>query len=353
MRDGTRLSMTPKLDGTLESWGSLRTCFSPGALLCGNGLSINVWPGFEYASLFEHATGAGLTELDLELFAETQNFERVLSDLGTAIRVNQILGVDASTVLERYQSVQRGLGNAVREVHVRRSQVGDATLEAIRSELTEYAWIASISYDLLVYWAMARGFKPFVDLFRGGDRLRFDPNATDVFAPGIPVHFPHGAMHLVVNASGDTWKLRGKASNSLLDQFGEPIADDPEARPLLVTEGTSRDKLRAIEGNAYLAHCLTRMREVELPFVVFGASLGEQDRHLLEALNEHPARAVAVSMVRTTVPDLRIRQREIHARLYTDDLRFFDAATHPLGGARLRVVDAETSQTPPTMKSAS
>jgi hypothetical protein len=344
--------MTLKLDGTLESWEALREDFRPAALLCGNGLSINVWTGFEYASLFEHAAGAGLTELDLQLFAETPNFERVLSDLGTAIRVEQILGVDASTVLERYQSVQRALGHAVREVHVRQAQVGKDALKAIRAELTEYTWIASISYDLLVYWSMACSgtFKPFVDLFKGGHRLRFDPDSTDVFAPRIPVHFPHGAMHLVVNASGETWKLRGEEFHSLLDQFGEPIADDPEARPLLVTEGTSRDKLRAIEGNAYLAHCLTKMREVELPFVVFGASLGEQDRHLLDALNEHPTRAVAISMVKTTVPDLRIRQREIHARLHTDDLRFFDAATHPLGDAALRVVEAKTSQPPPTMK---
>jgi hypothetical protein len=343
--------MSPNLDGTLESWGSVRADFRPGALLCGNGLSINVWPGFEYVSLYEHAQGAGLTDLDLRLFSETPNFERVLSDLGTAIRVNQILGVEASTVLERYQSVQRGLGHAVREVHVRQTQVGDDALKAIRAELAEYTWIASISYDLIVYWAMACGglFRPFVDIFKGRDKLRFDPDSTDVFVPNIPVHFPHGAMHLVVNASGDTWKLRARESQSLLDQFGEPIADDPEARPLLVTEGTSRDKLRAIESNAYLAHCLDRMREVELPFVVFGASLGEQDRHLLDALNEHPARAVAISMAKTTVSDLRTRQREIHARLYTDELRFFDAATHPLGDAALRARDVETSQPPPTM----
>ena len=210
----------------------------------------------------------------------------------------------------------------------------DLTLLAIREELARYALIFSISYDLLVYWAMACGsFKPFVDLFRGNSKLRFDPDATDVFAGQIPVYFPHGAMHLVVGGTGETWKLRGASSASLLDQFGGPIEDDPGARPLLVTEGTARDKLRAIEGNSYLAHCLARLRAVKVPVVVFGASLDEQDGHLLDALNEHASRPIAVSMIERNLRDSRVRQREIYARLNTDELLFFDAATHPLGAS--------------------
>lgn len=331
---------TPALDGTLQSWTEVRERFDDGsALICGNGLSINVWSRFAYASLFDHATGDGLSRNDLDLFAETENFERVLSDLGTAIRVNQVLGVDAGPVLERYRSVQRALGHAIREVHVRRGDVPDTVLMAIRAELSRYEWIFSTSYNLLVYWAMACGgtFKPFVDLFKGRARLQFDPTDTDVYSDQVPVYFPHGALHLVVGGSGDTWKLRGQAVRTLLAQFGEPIAGDPEARPLLVTEGTSRDKLRAIEGNAYLAHCLARLRDVDLPFVVFGASLGAQDNHLVDALNEHPGRAIAVSMVRDTANALAVRQRETYARLKADGLCFFDAATHPLGKPALRV----------------
>jgi Domain of unknown function (DUF4917) len=179
-------------------------------------------------------------------------------------------------------------------------------------------------------------FAPFADYFRG-PQLRFDLARSDVFADQVPVYFPHGALHLMVGGDGSTWKLRGKAMKTLLDQFGEPIASDPQARPLLVTEGTARDKLRAIEGNVYLAHALDRLREVALPIVVFGASLGEQDGHILDAINEHPGRAVAVSMVPESRAALSIRQREIYARLLTDGLRFFDASTHPLGSPTLRI----------------
>jgi hypothetical protein len=235
-------------------------------------------------------------------------------------------------------SIQRGLGHAVRAVHLIRSRIPDATLKNIRDELLRYEWIFSTSYDLLLYWAMGCGgsFKPFVDHFRGS-QLEFDPDRADVRVGDVPVYFLHGALHLVVGGSGVTWKLRRGEVQSVLDQFGEPIHGDPQARPLLVTEGTARDKLRAIDGNAYLAHSLQKLRSTGLPLVVFGSSLSGQDDHLLDALNEHPQRAVAVSLLPETRRALARRQADIYARLETDELRFFDATTHPLGYPSLRV----------------
>jgi len=328
----------PPLNGLLETWPDLAAGFSKAALLCGNGLSINVWPAFDYGSLFDHAHDGGLTAEDLALFGETENFERVLSDLNTAIRVNETLGQPSGPIYTRYRSIQRGLGHAVRAVHLIRGQVPQATLKSIRDELIGYEWIFSTSYDLLLYWAMGCGgsFAPFIDHFHGS-RLEFDPDRADVHVGKVPVYFLHGALHLVVGGSGVTWKLRSREIQSVLDQFGEPIDGDPQARPLLVTEGTARDKLRAIDGNIYLAHSLQQLRSIELPLVVFGSSLSGQDDHLLDALNEHPRRAVAVSLLPGTRRALAQRQADIYARLETDELRFFDATTHPLGHPSLSV----------------
>ncbi len=307
-------------------------------MLCGNGLSINVWPAFAYGSLFDHAHNGGLTDEDLSLFSGTENFERILSDLNTAIRVNEALSLPADRIYDRYRSIQRALGHAIREVNLTRSRVPESTLERIRAELLHYEWIFSTSYDLFLYWAMGCGgsFTPFLDHFRGGGRLEFDASRADVYVNEVPVYFLHGALHLVVGGSGVTWKLRRSAIQTLLDQFGEPIAGDPQARPLLVTEGTARDKLRAIEGNSYLLHALQTLRSVELPIVVFGSSLSAQDDHLLDALNEHPRRPIAVSLPAGSRRDVAARQADIYARLETDELRFFDAAGHPLGDPALR-----------------
>lgn len=330
--------MQTTLDGSIEAWPDLAERFSKAALLCGNGLSVNVWPAFDYASLFDYACDDGLTAEDLALFAATKNFERVLSDLNTAISVNETLGEPADRIYERYRSIQRGLGRAVRAVHLGRSGVPDETLKKVRDELLRYEWIFSTSYDLLLYWAMGCGgsFSPFIDHFRG-PRLAFDADRANVFASKLPVYFLHGALHLVVGGSGVTWKLRSGAMHTVLEQFGEPIDGDPQARPLLVTEGTARDKLRAIEGNAYLAHSLQTLRSTELPLVVFGSSLSAQDDHLLDALNEHPDRAVAVSLLPDGRRALAAKQADVFARLETEELYFFDGTTHPLGGSSLRV----------------
>ncbi len=334
--------MTPSaigdsLDGPLPRWEEISTLEKWQALLLGNGLSINVWPNFGYGSLFDHAQDGNLTDEDRALFRDTTNFERVLADLNIAIRTCDLVGLDTAPLYARYRSIQLALGHAIREVHLQRSQVPDTTLGAIREVLERFEWIFTTSYDLLVYWAMgysARGhaisFTPFVDCF-WGKHCEFDPGKADILAKKIPIYFLHGALHLVVGGSGTTWKLRNTAIRTLLDQFGQPIAGDSQARALLVTEGSAQDKLRIIEGNAYLAHALERLRSCPLPVVVFGSSLSEQDRHLADALNEHPERPVAVSLHPGPMHDLRARRSDIYGRLKAKKLMFFDATTHPLG----------------------
>lgn len=325
-------------DGSLARWDELADRHWQ-LLLLGNGLSINVWEPFGYRRLFDQAAGSQLAEEDRRLFADTTNFERVLSDLSTAIRVAEAVGVNASRFYARYRSIQRALGSAVRAVHLPRARIPDATLAAIRDALAGYEWIFTTSYDLVLYWAMGYGgrFAPFKDHFRYGGRLEFDRARADVYAGDIPVYYLHGALHLVVGGDGSTWKLRQTELQTVLDQFGRPIAGDSRARPLLVTEGSAREKLRAIEGNAYLSHSLEQLRRNALPAVVFGSSLSEQDNHLVDALGQHRDRPIAVSAMPTGSKRERARQQvDVWARLDVDELHFFDATSHPLGAPQLR-----------------
>jgi hypothetical protein len=224
-------------------------------------------------------------------------------------------------------------------VHVNRDAVPPATRSSVRGELEEYEWIFTTSYDLLLYWAVAYGgqFRPFKDHFRYGGRCEFDPARADVLHGETPIYFLHGALHLVVSGSGVTWKLRRTAIRTLLDQFGEPIPGDEQARPLLVTEGSAHDKLRAIEANPYLSHALGQLESNSLPLVVFGSSLSEQDKHITDALSASPGRPVAVSMLPKPRNELLAEQLEIHGRVASSELLFFDATTHPLGDPGLRV----------------
>jgi Domain of unknown function (DUF4917) len=207
--------------------------------------------------------------------------------------------------------------------------------------MEEFEWVFTTSYDLLVYWGMAcEGFEPFMDHFRYRGRCEFDPGRVSVPANRVPVYFLHGALHLVAGNSGATWKLRQTDLDSILNQFGKPIEGDAEARPLLVTEGSAEDKLAAIEDNVYLSHALERLRQRDLPVVVFGSSLSEHDAHLTEALSEHPKRPVAISMLPTDRKRLLADQVDISGRLEVETLLFFDATTHPLGNPALSIAES-------------
>ena len=200
--------------------------------------------------------------------------------------------------------------------------------------------VFTTSYDMLAYWAMGFGdkFDHLVDLFWSdgpNGKCGFDPDNTDVWDGWVPVYFLHGALHLIAHGNGETRKLLRTQEATVLDQFGQPIDGDPHARSLLVTEGSSRDKLRAIQANAYLTYALKQLTDCELPLVVFGSSLAEHDRHLIDALNGRPDRPIAISMLSDTELRLRSLQREIASRVDAHELHFYDASTHPLGDPAL------------------
>jgi hypothetical protein len=329
------------IDGTLLDWRDISEAYDWETLLLGNGMSINIWERFRYRALFDKAKAENLSEAERKLFEATPNFERVLGDLLTTMRVNQVLGIETKPVLTRYRNIQRALAAAVRAVHINREGVSLSTRKALRAALLDYEWIFTTSYDLLLYWAMGSdGFRPFMDHFRFGGRCEFDPKRVGVPVSSTPVYFLHGALHLVTGSTGATWKLtQGENLESLLDQFGRPIAGDRTARPLLVTEGSAADKLAAIEDNAYLSHARERLEQRSEPLVVFGSSLSHHDAHLAEALSENPERPVAISMLPGPEEELLPQQVDIYGRLKAKPLLFFDATTHPLGNPALRVDD--------------
>jgi hypothetical protein len=329
-----------RVGGQLIDWGQVPDV-SWDAILIGNGLSINISPDFAYDSLFERSekrsVDGGLVDEDRALFQRfsTSNFEVVLGKLRDSIEIAEVLGLDAEPYRERFASVQVSLGNAVRSVHLERGEIPDSSLEAIKDELAEYGTIFTTSYDLLVYWAIGfeEEYEDFCDCFWGPNRA-FDAADAKVRSGRRPVYYAHAALHLIVEGAGRTRKLTSSAK-TLLDQFGKPELGDRDARPLLITEGSARDKLRAIEGNDYLSHVYGTLKACDSPLVVFGHSLGEQDRHLLDAINANPGRPIAVSMRAASQKELREQQADIWGKLDAEEVYFFDAETHPLGSPDL------------------
>lgn len=233
------------IDGSLVRWEEVVADRDDwAALLVGNGLSRTVWDGFGYPSLFDKA--GDLTAPDRNLFQSlgTRNFERVLGELASAIRMAEALDQDAQPYLDRYKSVQLALGKAVQAVHVKYSNIEDGTLERIGRVLQQQEYVFSTNYDLIVYWAMqAVGYKGLCDCF-WCEKNSFSPANCDVPGPQTPVYFLHGALHLVVMGSGVTRKLVSGNLETLLDKFGKPLDGYDQMRPLLITEGSASTSCR-------------------------------------------------------------------------------------------------------------
>ncbi|MGH2833122.1 MAG: DUF4917 family protein [Solirubrobacteraceae bacterium] len=309
-------------------------------LLVGNGLSSHIWPAFAYRSLYARACRAGmLRSSDRELFAAsfTENFEQVLGSLAISIRALDTLGEPAAGRLRsRYLRIQRALGAAVRGVHVPLVALPTSTRRAVRSTLRDYRWVFTTNYDLVLYWCAAFGdsFDGFADLFFCNDRLEFDPVKTLVPSDTTRLVYLHGALHLLVDGDGVARKRRSHAA-SLLEQFGEPDKTDSLLRPLLVAEGSAREKSRIINDNAYLSFGLNQLRRSRCGLVIFGLRLRDEDAHLIDALNFRGKRPIAVAMRPQTRNENRRRQARIRALLDSDRVLFFDASTHPLGDPAL------------------
>jgi Domain of unknown function (DUF4917) len=333
-------------DDRLPSWQEVTAGFAGWqGLLLGNGLSRSVCGDFGYPFLFEKAPrgDAGLTEADCRLFdsLDTRNFERVLAELAAAIRMAEALNRHPGPYLERYRSIQQALGRAIQAVHVDYFDVPRPALEAIGQVLQEQRCVFTTSYDLIVYWAMgAVDYEGLCDCFWDGER--FDPDEPESKGDLTPVYFLHGALHLIAMGSGVTRKrVNAMPLGNLLQQFGRPVRGDDQARPLFVTEGSAQHKLLAIEGNDYLSAALNQLREFKGPLVVFGSELSEQDRHLVDAINRHPGRPVAVSIYREDKTADRIGSLKalLRSRLDSEEIVCFDATTHPLGVAARSAVE--------------
>jgi len=319
-------------DASLGQWPQL--AFHCTGLLLGNGASRAVWRNFAYDSLFERAQkvrNKPLGQTDLALFKSmaTENFEQVLSALNTTTRVNAALAISASAPLNRYYAIKEALIHAMRSAHIPFRLLPAATSQSIADHLREYATVYSSNYDLLLSWAMEQspdGFDDLFDVDQGFDVRRTRSTATRV------LHL-HGGLHLIRQADGTTRK-RNAVGSALLDGFA---INQPGEVPLFVNEGRREDKLRAIRQSDYLSWCHGQLASHQGPLCLFGHSLGEQDRYLLEAIAQAGVTQLAVSVF--PLSDAWVAsQKHYFTRLFPGlELHFFDATSHPLGAPNFNV----------------
>jgi hypothetical protein len=286
----------------IKDWRELEPEFNEGILL-GNGASAAVHPGFRYVSLYEAASDRGhLTDEVAKVFRafEVDDFELVLRRLWHASLVNRALSIPANKVEVAYEQVRQALIATVRDVHLPFNEALPH-LGNIYRFLSRFKTVLSLNYDLIVYWAAMHSRRELGNWFK-------DCFITDKFreewwslrepkdADGATLFFyPHGNLALIRNIAEEERKVIAGGR----DLLGEILShwQTGNAAPLFVCEGTSRHKRNAIGTSAYLQQVYADV----IPFVgtslvIYGWSMGEQDKHILDQLKDARCRRVAVSV---------------------------------------------------------
>ena len=323
----------------VRPWSSIADPESFKTLLVGNGLSINVWPSFNYGSLFREAQ---LPEDAKAIFTaiESTNFEEALRRLAEARTILDAANKEVSWIDPLYTAIRDRLFMAVHQVHIPWNNLPDSTKLAIGTHLCTYQSIFTTNYDLILYWA-----RMHVDDLPGARTadLMWGPGGTfdrhsDLWEDWTGIYYLHGGLHLWRSRStGTVGKWQHQGSN-ILEQVANGYDAATDRQPLFVSEGSSVDKLRAIQTSEYLSIVARKLVDDTKDTVVFGSALSASDNHIVEALAAGASRRIAISVCvdgQSTEQIVQLKA-DMHSKLRGHTLLFFDSATHPLGVPVLR-----------------
>lgn len=280
-------------------------------LLLGNGFSVAYdRTRFSYSALLDHAREEG------HLSTMAEKFFSTLGTFDFEVVIRQIL--DAATALEVLDShrhkdeieelrreangLKELLARTLASLHPERpSDVSDDAYRKVKKFINRHAKIYTANYDLLLYWTLmhedeAVGFKLSDDGFRSPDHAaeyvvwnHLAPHSQSVF-------YLHGALHLYRDAeSAELQKLTWiRTGDALIDQIREQLRCN--RFPLIVAEGTSRDKLAKIQTSDYLSKGLRSLAQIGGGALAYGLSFGANDAHICRALVNSKVSRIAVSL---------------------------------------------------------
>lgn len=275
-------------------------------LLLGNGFSIACRPDrFTYGALLDEATFDGAST-DLRSIFEivgTTDFEQIIELLRLAAEVCDRYGAGTDLV-DRLTHDGEVVREALARVLASRHPDYPGNIEpheyaAARQFLSHFERIYTLNYDMLLYWTVMQDDGPTVPKNDGfgeaddpdADYVVWDP--YDTFS-SQRLFYLHGSLHLYDSGpelAKITWTRTGIP---LLDQIRDALAE--RRFPLIVTEGSSEDKVDKILHSAYLNHAIRSFKSIQGCLFLYGLSLAPNDEHLLRRIQDGKTSALYVSI---------------------------------------------------------
>jgi len=268
-------------------------------LLLGNGFSIALFRDiFSYSTLLDAAKSSSkLSPALASVFAAlgTTDFEMVMEALE-----------HAAALVAHYETKDPELAKRLREDAMRLRDVLAETIAekhpARPYDITpeQYAsckrflanfngHIYTLNYDLLLYWTLMQAdVEPQLE---SDDGFRNPENRDEAFVVWDVqntneqrIFYVHGALH-IYDAGDELLKFTwSKTDIALVNQIRESLAE--RHYPLIVTEGTSRQKKDRIQHSNFLGRAYRSFASIQGNLFVYGHSLAENDEHLLKLLDK-------------------------------------------------------------------
>lgn len=275
-------------------------------LLLGNGFSIAYDKDiFSYNALsrFINNSDDETIKRVFEVY-NTQNFESIMQQLNNMVDVLKILEAPnglCEKVTSLSTELKSKLIDAISAMHPEQVfTVDEAKSRHCAGFLREYidndGHIFSTDYDLLLYWVLLRnGVENFVDgfgreaenvedgVYTPEEDIEWSELIWGKYKSSQNVHYLHGALPLF-DEGKDIIKVEYDGSNYLLDVIKKKIENG--SYPVFVAAGNSNEKMQHISHNKYLQHCYDSLCHIAGSLVVLGFSFGDNDTHIIDAINE-------------------------------------------------------------------
>jgi hypothetical protein len=321
----------------IKSWNEIKDNFADSNLLLGNGFSINLHNKFIYDSLFEKFVSS-LEDDQKKIFEsfKTTNFEIILRDLQTSKKIDELFGIDNVRIVEAIEVLKEGLITTVKENHPKKSEIDWDKLKQIANELEQFNDIYTLSYDALLYHIILLvndRYRKKEIKYRYNDYFwaTYNDNFLEFrdfqnYPHYKHVYYLHGALFIFKHLHFDLKIRNNNNADELLDLISLAISDD--LVPLFVSEGSSEEKILSLSQSDYLRFSNNNLKSFTGNLVLYGASLSESDKHIINAINRNN-RNIAVSIY---TKDRRAEQIEDnllrYKRLFLNHtISFFESST--------------------------
>lgn len=319
------------------NWSELAKKFNRADILLGNGFSVNITPRLRYDSLFDKF----LTECQPKgkrIFRSfgTTNFEIILQKLSNAKDVNRIFGIETSEIEDSVEGLKDGLVRTIGAVHPRWAETDPVQLERIALELNRFHNVYTLNYDLYLYRIILilkdkrrndANIGQYSDYFWEGyddNFLCFDTSKK--FEGYRHPYYLHGALFLFKESSYDLKLKKANSNEELMEVIENNIREG--RMPLFVSEGTYSQKMEAIGQSTYLRFTLDKLKESESSLVIFGTSLSDPDKHIVDAINRNNRDlAISIHIGTKSKDQLKSIEHYIKSKFPSHKVRFFNSDT--------------------------